>query len=279
LKLFSIETGNIKLDGGAMFGVVPKALWQPLYPADEKNLCNWSMRSLLVVDGDRKILLDTGSGNKQDEKFFKNYYLNGNATLEKSIADAGYSTSEITDVILSHLHFDHCGGALKYNQDKTTILPTFENANYWVSRKQWDWAMKPNRRERASFLKENILPLQDSGQLRFVEENTELFPNFFVTLYDGHTDGQIVSSIKYKDKTLVYVADFIPSTAHIPLSYITGYDTRPLLTLQEKKTFLEEALKNNYILFFLHDLYTECCTLKNTDRGIRADKTFTLKDI
>jgi len=262
-----------------MFGVVPKALWQPLYPADEKNLCNWSMRSLLVVDGDRKILLDTGSGNKQDEKFFKNYYLNGNATLEKSIADAGYSTSEITDVILSHLHFDHCGGALKYNQDKTTILPTFENANYWVSRKQWDWAMKPNRRERASFLKENILPLQDSGQLRFVEENTELFPNFFVTLYDGHTDGQIVSSIKYKDKTLVYVADFIPSTAHIPLSYITGYDTRPLLTLQEKKTFLEEALKNNYILFFLHDLYTECCTLKNTDRGIRADKTFTLKDI
>ena len=262
-----------------MFGVVPKALWQPLYPADEKNLCNWSMRSLLIVDGNRKILLDTGAGNKQDEKFFKNYYLNSDETLEKSIANVGYSTSDITDVVLSHLHFDHGGGALKYNQDKTKILPTFKNANYWVSQKQWDWAIKPNRRERASFLKENILPLQDSGQLRFVEQTTELFPNFFVTLYDGHTDGQIVSSIKYKDKTLVYVADFIPSTAHIPLSYITGYDTRPLLTLQEKKTFLEEALKNNYILFFLHDLYTECCTLKNTDRGIRADKTFTLKDI
>ena len=279
MNLFSIETGNIKLDGGAMFGVVPKALWHPMYPADENNLCNWAMRSLLVVDCDKKILLDTGTGNKQDEKFFKNYYLNGDTTIEKSIVDVGYKTSEITDVVLSHLHFDHCGGALKYNQDGTKILPTFENAIYWVSRKQWDWAMKSNRRERASFLKENILPLQDSGQLRFVEENTELFPNFFVNLYDGHTDGQIVSSIKYKDQMLVYVADFIPSTAHIPLSYITGYDTRPLLTLQEKKIFLDEALKYNYILFFLHDLYTECCTLKNTDKGIRVDKTFTLKDI
>jgi len=266
------------LDGGAMFGVAPKILWQALYPADENNLCNWAMRSLLVVDGNKRILLDTGIGNKQDEKFFKNYYLNGNDTLEKSLVSHGFSTDDITDVILSHLHFDHCGGAVKYNYDKTQPELTFKNATYWVGKKQWEWAVKPNRRERASFLKENILPIQDSGHLKFIEENTELFPNIFVRLYDGHTDGQVVSFIKYKNETVVYVADFIPSSAHIPLSYITGYDTRPLQTLLEKKTFLEEALKNEFILFFLHDLYAECCTLKNTEKGVRADEIFTLND-
>ncbi len=278
MELFSIETGNFKLDGGAMFGVVPKSLWKSLYPADDNNLCNFSMRSLLVVDGKRKILLDTGVGNKQDEKFFKNYFLNGDVTLEKSLSEVGFTPDDITDVVLSHLHFDHCGGAIKYNSDKTKSELTFKNATYWISRKQWDWAVKPNRRERASFLKENILPIQESGHLNFIEKDTDLFPDFSVRLYHGHTDGQLVSFIRYKHKTLVYVSDFIPSASHIPLPYIASYDTRPLLSMQEKKEFLEEAVKNEYILFFLHDLYVECCTLKETEKGVRVDNTFSLKN-
>lgn len=276
MKLFSINTGNFKLDGGAMFGVVPKVLWEPLYPADENNLCNWSMRSLLIDTGERRILLDTGIGDKQDAKFFSHYYLNGDDTMEKSLATAGYTTTDITDVILSHLHFDHCGGTIKYNADRTVLEPTFPNASVWVSRRQWEWAMKPNRRERASFFKENILPIQECGQLQFIEQDTELYPGVTVRLFNGHTDGQAITFVKAADITYVYVSDLICSAAHVPLSFIPGYDTRPLISLKEKQAFLEEAVKEKYTLFFLHDLYHECCTLKETEKGIRPDALFSL---
>ncbi|MCF8405199.1 MAG: MBL fold metallo-hydrolase [Bacteroidales bacterium] len=278
MQLHKIETGNLKLDGGAMFGVVPKSIWNKVYPSDENNLCNWAMRCLLVVDDDRKILIDNGIGDKQDEKFLKHYYLNGEATLENSLADLGYSPDDITDMVLTHLHFDHCGGSIKKVEDNQ-FEPAFKNATYWVSRAQWEWATQPNRREKASFLKENILPIKETGQLKIVEENSTLFPGFDVKMYNGHTDGQMIPHIQYNGKTIVFMADLLPSAAHVPLPYIMAYDTRPLITLKDKEAFFEEAIKNEYVLFFEHDLYNECCTLQQTEKGPRVKEVFALDSI
>ena len=255
MKLFSIETGNLKLDGGAMFGVVPKVIWNKAYPCDENNLCNWIMRCLLIVEGDRKIIRDTGIGTKQSEKFFSNYFLNGDASLDKSLASFGFTVDDITDVILTHLHFDHCGDAIRWNEDKTDYVATFKNATYYISRKQWEWATHPNNRERASFLKENILPIKEKADLRLIDQDSDLFPGISVRLFYGHTDGNIkaIPFIRYKERTVVYMADVLPSAAHIPLPYIMGYDTRPLITLEEKEKFLREAVEKDFILFFEDD--------------------------
>ena len=278
MELHIIETGNLKLDGGAMFGVVPKTIWGKAYPSDENNLCNWSMRCLLVVDGDRRILIDNGIGDKQDDKFLKHYHLNGDATLEGSLKKAGYTPDDITDMVLTHLHFDHCGGSIiKTGED--SYEPAFKNATYWISKPQWEWATHPNRRERASFLKENILPIRETGQLELVETEKELFPGFRVVFYNGHTDGQMIPHISYNGKTVVFMADLLPSTAHVPLPYVMAFDTRPLLTLQEKEKFFSEALENDYVLFLEHDLYHECCTLEMTEKGVRVKDTFDLSEI
>ena len=279
MKLYKIETGNFMLDGGAMFGVVPKVLWNNKYPADENNLCNWALRCLLVEIGDRKILINNGIGNKQGEKFLSYYLLNGNDTLEKSLSKNGFSFDDITDVVLTHLHFDHCGGSIKYNDDKTELVPAFKNANFWVGKSQWELALNSNRREKASFLEENILPIRKSGKLKLIEEDTELFLGFLVKLFNGHTDGQLIPFIKYKEKTIVFTSDLLPSSTHIPMSYIMSYDTKPLITLKEKETFLKEAVENNYVLFFEHDFYNECCTVCNSKKGVIVDKTFNLSEI
>ncbi|MFZ4401213.1 MAG: MBL fold metallo-hydrolase [Bacteroidales bacterium] len=278
MELHVINTGNLKLDGGAMFGVVPKVMWQKLYPADENNRCNWSMRCLLAVDGERKILIDCGIGDKQDEKFFNNMHLNGDDNLISSLSKAGYSTDDITDVVLTHLHFDHCGGAVKNNIDKTGFELTFKNATHWVGKAHWELANKPNAREKASFLKENFQPLMDAGKLNLIEKDTTLFPGFFVKIFNGHTAGQIIPFIDYKGKTVVYMADLMPAAVHIPLAYVISYDTQPLVSLDEKESFLNEALANDYILFFEHDIYNECCNLQQTDKGVRAKEYFGLKE-
>ena len=279
MKLYSILTGNLKLDGGAMFGVVPKVIWNKLYPCDENNLCNWSMRCLLVEEGDRRILIDTGIGNKQSEKFFSNYYLNGADSLDSSLAKVGYTTDDITDVILTHLHFDHCGGAVRWNEERTDYLPAFKNATYYTSRQQWEWGTHPNNREKASFLKENILPLQEKGRLHLIESDDTLFPGVSVRLFNGHTDGQVIPFIRYNNTTVVYIADLMPSSAHIPLPFVMSYDTRPLITLKEKEAFLKEAVQNNYLLFFEHDLYKECCTVTETEKGFRMKESYNLSDL
>lgn len=278
MKLTPIETGNLKLDGGAMFGVVPKVMWQKVYPADENNLANWAMRCLLIEDGNRKILIDNGIGDKQDEKFLSHYYLNGDDTLEKSLAKAGVKPEEITDMILTHMHFDHCGGSVKWNHDKTGFELAFPNATYWTSSKQYQWATHPNRREKASFLKENILPIEDSGQLKLIEDEGEYIPGIDFKLYDGHTNGQVIPHIHYQDKTVVFMADLMPSTAHIPMPWIMAYDTRPLQTLKDRERFYAEALAGHYILFFEHDLYHEACTLHDTPKGARVEKAGKLAD-
>lgn len=278
MKLYSIETGNFKLDGGAMFGVVPKSIWQKHYPVNEENLCNFSMRSLLVVDGNRRILIDNGLGDKQDEKFFANFHLNGDDTLIKSLANAGFKPEDITDNVMTHLHFDHVGGGIKYNEDRTAFELTFPNATYWVGKEQWNWAINPNKREKASYLKENLLPMQDSGHLKFMKKEVELFPNFFLHFFNGHTQGQVIPFINFNGKTMVYVGDLIPSSANLPIAYIASYDIQPLIQLEEKEKFLNEACEKNYTLFFEHDLYVECCTLKKTERGIRMDKAFKLSE-
>jgi glyoxylase-like metal-dependent hydrolase (beta-lactamase superfamily II) len=277
MKLFSIETGNLKLDGGAMFGVVPKALWSKVYPADENNLCNWAMRCLLVVDGDRKILIDNGIGDKQDWKFLRHYYLNGEDTLESSLAKVGYTKEDITDVILTHLHFDHCGGSIVWNHDRSGYTLAFPNATYWASRQQYEWASEPNHRESASYLKENILPIEESGHLKLIEEEGEILPNITIKLYHGHTEGQAIPHINYNGKTIVFMADLLPSTAHVPLPWIMAYDTRPLITLDDKTRFYQEAVENDYILFLEHDLYNECCTLQMTEKGVGVKETFSIQ--
>ena len=277
MEIYPILTGNLKLDGGAMFGVVPKVIWSKLYPSDENNLCNWAMRCLLIVDGDRKILIDSGVGDKQNDKFFSHYYLNGDDTLEKSLAKLGFTTDDITDNILTHLHFDHVGGSVKYNS-KNELVPTFKNAKYWVSKAQWEWATKPNRREKASFLKENILPIMENSTLNLIEEESEILPNISVKIFNGHTDGQIIPYINYKDKKIAFMGDLLPSTAHIPMPYVMSYDTRPLITLKDKERFFKDALNNNYILFFEHDLYNEACTLIDTPKGVRVNKSGKLND-
>lgn len=280
MKLYSINTGFFKLDGGAMFGVVPKSIWNKLNPADENNLCSWAMRCLLIEDGNRLILVDTGVGNKQDAKFFSHYYLHGTDTLDKSLAKYGFHRNDITDVFLTHLHFDHVGGAIVIEDNK--MVPAFKNATYWSNEQHWQWAIKPNDREKASFLKENIQPIQDSGKLKMIEvkEDIAFSDNITIRFVNGHTHAMMLPQINnYRGKTIVYMADLLPSTGHIPMPYVMAYDMFPLTTLQEKKAFLQEALQNNFILFFEHDPVNECCTLAMTEKGIRVKETLRLEDI
>lgn len=282
MRLYPIETGNFKLDGGAMFGVVPKSIWQRTNPADENNMCSWSMRCLLIEEGDRLILVDTGIGDKQSEKFFSYYYLFGNETLKSSIEQYGFSLDDITDVVLTHLHFDHCGGAI--SRTDNGFRPVFKNATYWSNERHWKWATEPNAREKASFLAENILPIQESGQLKFINrvnqitKAPELLGMDFLFV-DGHTDSQMLPMLDYKGNKLVFMADLLPSVGHIPLPYVMGYDTRPLLTLAEKGDFLETAAKENFVLMLEHDHQNECCTVKLTEKGVRLDRTFKLSDL
>ncbi|WP_017258612.1 MBL fold metallo-hydrolase [Pedobacter arcticus] len=279
MKLHAINTGFFKLDGGAMFGVVPKVIWQKTNPADENNLCTWALRCLLIEDEGRLILIDTGIGDKQDEKFFKHYYLHGDDTLEKSLASLGFTKDDITDVFLTHLHFDHVGGAVI--RENGELKPAFKNATYWSNKQHWDWAVNPNAREKASFLKENILPIQESGQLKFIEaiDGIQFSKNIKVRFAYGHTDAMMLPQIDYKGKTWVYMADLLPSIGHIPLPYVMSYDMFPIKTLNEKSVFLKEATENNYILILEHDPIHECCTLQSTEKGIRLDKTFAIASI
>ena len=277
MTIYPIQTGNFKLDGGAMFGVVPKSLWQRTNPADDNNMCTWSMRCMLVEDGNRLALIDNGIGEKQSEKFFSHYYLHGNDSLEKSLKTAGFSPDDITDVFLTHLHFDHCGGGVKWNKDGSGYEATFKNAIYWSNSRHWKWATEPNAREKASFLAENILPMQEFGQLKFADKDD--FGLFDFITVDGHTDHQMLPVIRYKGRTVVFVADLLPSTGHIPLAYVMGYDTRPLITLEEKAKFMDDAAQNEYILFLEHDSVNECCTVVQTEKGIRLDRVFPFSEI
>lgn len=286
MNLYTVNCGNFKLDGGAMFGVVPKSIWNELNPADENNMCNWATRSLLIEDGNRLILVDCGMGNKQSEKFFGYYYLNGDDNLDRSLAVHGFQRDDITDVFLTHLHFDHCGGAIKKAGE--VLAPAFKSATYWSNEDHWEWAVNPNPREKASFLKENILPIRESGQLQFIEDKKQqslklatapFLRGIDIRFANGHTDAMMLPQLNYKGKTIVYMADLLPSPGHIPLPYVMAYDTRPLVTMTEKEAFLQEALENDYILFFEHDPEIECCTLKQTPRGIRPDKFFKLSEI
>ncbi len=283
MKIYPLNTGNFKLDGGAMFGVVPKMIWQKTNPADASNLCDWSMRSMLIEDGNRLILIDAGIGDKQSEKFFSHYHLSGNDSLHGNLQKLGFDRSDITDVFLTHLHFDHCGGAIEWNKDRTGFEPVFKNATYWSTENHWDWATNPNPREKASFLTENILPIQESGQLKFVERTGDftknVFNNFDVLFVDGHTESMMIPHIHYQGKTIVFMADLLPSVGHIPLAYVMGYDTRPLITLEEKGNFLQNAQKNNFVLFLEHDAQQECVTLQETEKGIRAHETFSFSDL
>ncbi len=279
MELYTVNTGFFKLDGGAMFGVVPKTLWSRTNPADENNLCSWAMRCLLAVDGDRVVLIDNGIGDKQDAKFFSHYYLHGKASLSSSLSNLGVHPTDISDMFLTHLHFDHCGGGIRYGSHGQYEL-TFPRATYWSNAGHWEWATKPNPREKASFLEENILPMQDHGVLKFVDlEKKSLFEGFDFITVDGHTDKQMLPKISYKGHTVVFMADLLPSVGHIPLPYVMGYDTRPLITMSEKQAFLEEAAREQYILFLEHDPVNECCTVKMTEKGVRLDQTFRLDEI
>lgn len=282
MKIYPLNTGNFKLDGGAMFGVVPKSIWSRTNQPDENNMCEWAMRAMLIEDGDRLMLVDTGIGDKQSEKFFSYYYLFGNDSLIGNLNQLGFSPDDVTDVFLTHLHFDHVGGAVE-RVGENQFRPVFKNATYWSNEKHWEWATKPNAREKASFLMENILPIQESGQLKFIDRVNDFtknaLPNMDVFFVDGHTESQMLPQIQYKDKTIVFVADLLPSVGHIPLPYVMGYDTRPLLTLNEKEKFLNKAADENYILFLEHDAYNECCTVKHTDRGVRLNEVFSFDEL
>lgn len=278
MKLYTIDTGFFKLDGGAMFGVVPKSLWQRTNPADANNLCTWANRLLLIEDGNRLTLVDTALGDKQDAKFFGHYYLHGDDTLDKSLAKFGFHRDDITDVFLTHLHFDHCGGAIKMQGER--FIPAFKNAKFWSNEKHWNWAtIDPNPREKASFLKENILPIQESGQLNFIQEGQSYADDIQVRYAYGHTEAMMLPQIQYKGKTILYMADLLPSVGHIPLPYVMSYDVRPLVTMEERKSYWQEAVDNEYILFFEHDPANECCTLQQTEKGIRVKDIFKLSDI
>ncbi|WP_299119705.1 MBL fold metallo-hydrolase [uncultured Tenacibaculum sp.] len=279
MRIYPIETGNFKLDGGAMFGVVPKSLWERTNPADEKNMISMSMRCMLIEDGDRLTLIDTGIGNKQSDKFFGYYYLFGDFSLDASLAKYGFHRDDITDVFLTHLHFDHCGGAIQWNKFRTGYEPAFKNARFWSNQRHWDWAIQPNAREKASFLQENILPIQESGQLNFLHLNAKDYVGFDVLFKDGHTEKQMLPKIEYQDKTLVFMADLLPTAGHIPLPYVMGYDTRPLLTLKEKEAFLNEAADKEYYLFLEHDAYNEVITVKHTEKGVRLKESYKFTDI
>ena len=284
MKLYPIESGHFKLDGGGMFGVVPKSIWQKTNPADANNMIDIGARCLLVEDGKKLTLIDTGMGNKQSDKFFGFYYRWGDFTLEKSLAKHGFTTNDVTDVFLTHLHFDHVGGAIQWNNNRTGFEPVFKNAHYWSNANHWQWATQPNKREVASFLKENILPIQESGQLQFINDVPSYFSehselNFGIYFMDGHTDKQMLPKINYQGKTLVYMADLLPTVGHIPLPYVMGYDTRPLLTLDEKEKFLNEAADNNYYLFLEHDAHHEIITVEKTEKGVRLKEIFTFEEI
>ncbi len=279
MKLYSINAGHFKLDGGAMFGVVPKSMWNKANPADDNNMCSWAMRCLLVVTGDRKILIDNGMGNKQDEKFFSHYYPHGEDSIEKGLASYGFTKVDITDVFLTHLHFDHCGGSIVREGDQ--LVPNFKNALYWTNKQHWDSALAPNERERASFLKDNILPIEASGKLRFVEtpDGEEWIEGIRIRYVNGHTDNMMLLQIKYNNTSILFCADLVPSTAHISMPWVMAYDMRPLVTLGEKHKLLNEAVENNWTLFFEHDPKNECCSLQKSDRGVRLKEIFKLADI
>jgi glyoxylase-like metal-dependent hydrolase (beta-lactamase superfamily II) len=284
MKLYPIEAGNFKLDGGAMFGVVPKTLWNRTNPADANNLIDIAARCLLIEDGKRLILIDTGMGDKQSEKFFSYYYRWGNHNLDTSLKKAGFHRDDITDVFMTHLHFDHCGGSVQWNKDRTGYEPAFRNAVFWTNEPHWEWATRPNAREKASFLKENLLPMEESGQLRFVSvpdspvgASHEM--GFDILYVNGHTDKQMIPHIRYKGKTVVFMADLLPTVGHIPLPYVMGYDTRPLLTLPEKEAFLNRAADEEFYLFLEHDAHQELCTLQHTEKGVRLKNTYTFDEI
>jgi len=282
MKIYPILTGNFKLDGGAMFGVVPKSLWQRTNPADNNNMCPWALRCMLIEDGDRLILIDTGMGNKQSEKFFGFYYLFGDTSLDLELNKLGFNRDDITDIFLTHLHFDHCGGSIIRDPKNGLLVPAFKNARFWSNDRHWMWATEPNAREKASFLKENILPIEESGQLNMIGRNagneTKWTDNISIYFADGHTDSQMIPIINYKGKKLVFMADLLPSTGHIPLPYVMGYDTRPLLTIDEKLYFLNKATDEEYILFLEHDYYSECCTVQQTEKGVRLNDKGTFND-
>lgn len=286
MNLYTINCGHFKLDGGAMFGVVPKSIWNGLNPADENNMCSWATRSLLIETENRLVLVDCGMGDKQNEKFFSYYYLHGDDSLDRSLAQYGFNRDDITDVFLTHLHFDHCGGAIKKEGDK--LVPAFKNAVYWSNEAHWEWAVHPNPREKASFLKENILPIAESGQLKFISDREDagkglalapFLEQMDIRFANGHTEAMMLPQVQYKGKTIVFMADLLPSPGHIPLPYVMAYDTRPLITMTEKDAFLKEALEKEYVLFFEHDPLQECCTLKETERGIRPDQFFKLREL
>ena len=300
MNIYPVNTGYFKLDGGAMYGVVPKSIWQKLNPADENNMCPWGLRSILIEHGDKKILIDTGMGNKQDEKFFSHYFMHGEDSIDKSLARYGFTKEDVTDVVHTHLHFDHCGGTIEKKNGE--LIPAFKNANLWVHKDHWEWAVNPNAREKASFLKENLLPMQESGKLQFVHsrpsydtfeksmqlparlEHLEEIPSGIINelsyiVVHGHTRAMLLPKISFQDKTYIFTADLIPSVGHIPIPYVMAYDMFPYITLLEKKTFLDKAVKENATLIFQHDPVQECCTLQSTEKGIRAEKTGRLEDL
>jgi len=284
MKLYPIEAGNFKLDGGAMFGVVPKSLWHRTNPADNNNLIDIAARCLLVEDGSRLILIDTGMGDKQSDKFYSYYHLWGDDSIDNSLACFGFHRNDITDVFMTHLHFDHCGGTIQYNKDRTVLEPAFKNATFWSNKDHWTWATQPNRREKASFLKENILPMEESGQLKFTSlpDNSVLKNSGFgfdIFFANGHTDKQMIPIINYKGKTICFMADLLPTAGHLPIPFVMGYDTRPLLTLDEKEQFLNLAANNNYYLFLEHDAHNPIITVKQTEKGVRLNEVFTCEDI
>ena len=279
MRIYPIQTGNFKLDGGAMFGVVPKSIWQKTNPADSNNMIEMGMRSMLIEDGNKLILIDTGMGNKQSDKFFGYYFQFGDYSLDTSLASYGFHRDDITDVFLTHLHFDHCGGSIQWNKNQTGYEPAFKNAKFWSNQEHWNWATHPNPREKASFLQENILPIQESGQLNFISEKSFQQVGFDVLKMDGHTEKQMLPKVFYQGKTIIFMADLLPTIGHIPVPYVMGYDTRPLLTIKEKEAFLSEAADHDYFLFLEHDAYSEICTVQHTNKGVRLKETHKFKDI
>ncbi|MGB1307960.1 MAG: MBL fold metallo-hydrolase [Oceanihabitans sp.] len=284
MKLYPINAGNFKLDGGAMFGVVPKSLWTRTNPADANNMIDIAARCLLIEDNNKLTLIDTGMGNKQSDKFYGYYHLWGDDSIDKSLKKHGFHRDDITDVFMTHLHFDHCGGSIQWNKDKTGYEPAFKNAHFWSNKNHWHWATQPNKREKASFLKENIIPMEESGQLKFtavpesdILKNSAL--NFDIFFANGHTEKQMIPMINYKGKTICFMADLLPTVGHLPIPFVMGYDTRPLLTLDEKEKFLKLAADNNYYLFLEHDSHNEIITVKHTEKGVRLNRTFTCNEI
>ncbi|MDA8591330.1 MBL fold metallo-hydrolase [Flavobacteriaceae bacterium] len=284
MMLYALNTGHFKLDGGAMFGVVPKSIWSKTNPADQNNMIDIAARCLLIENGNRLILVDTGMGNKQTDKFFNYYYRWGEQGIEQALAKHGFHKDDITDVFFTHLHFDHCGGGVEWNTNKTGYQLAFKNATYWSNKEHWSWAKTPNKREKASFLMENIEPIEQSGNLKYLNcpkenilKNSPL--EFDVFFADGHTEKQMIPMIKYKGKTLCFMADLLPTAGHVSLPFIMGYDTRPLLTLQEKEVFLNLAASQNYYLFLEHDARNEIITVKHTEKGVRLDKTHSFNSI